>query len=134
MTPEPREAAEPPSPQPPEGPPEAAPAPAHAAKLAVPHALPSTSTPSPFPPIEDFAFLSNCHTGALVAPDGSVGWLCVPRFDSPSLFGTLLGVFLMGLIFVVQLSFGWIEITGTFEGGSADFLPGFLPATHTPAR
>ncbi len=31
-------------------------------------------TTSPFPPIADYAFLSNCHTGALVAPDGSV-WL-----------------------------------------------------------
>ncbi len=39
---------------------------------------------SPFPPIADDAFLSNCHTGALVAPDGSVDWLCVPSFDSPS--------------------------------------------------
>ena len=45
---------------------------------------------SPFTPIADFAFLSNCHTGALLAPDGSVDWLCVPRFDSPSIFGSLL--------------------------------------------
>src|SRR5215208_2609841 len=50
----------------------------------------SAAAPSPFPPIADYAFLSNCHTGALIAPDGAVGWLCVPRFDSASVFGSLL--------------------------------------------
>jgi GH15 family glucan-1,4-alpha-glucosidase len=50
----------------------------------------SAAMPSPFPPIEDYAFLSDCHTGALVGADGGVGWLCVPRFDSPSVFATLL--------------------------------------------
>jgi GH15 family glucan-1,4-alpha-glucosidase len=50
----------------------------------------SAAMPSPFPPIAEYAFLSNCHTGALVAPDGAVDWLCVPAFDSPSIFGSLL--------------------------------------------
>ena len=50
----------------------------------------SAAAPSPFPPIAEYAFLSNCHTGALIAADGAVDWLCVPRFDSPSIFGSLL--------------------------------------------
>jgi GH15 family glucan-1,4-alpha-glucosidase len=47
------------------------------------------AAPSPFPPIADYAFLSNCHTGALIATDGSTDWLCVPSFDSPSVFASL---------------------------------------------
>jgi alpha,alpha-trehalase len=45
---------------------------------------------SPFPPIGDYAFLSDCETTALIAPSGNVEWLCLPRMDSPSVFGSIL--------------------------------------------
>ena len=45
---------------------------------------------SPFPLIGDYAFLSDCQTTALVAPNGNVEWLCLPRMDSPSVFGAIL--------------------------------------------
>jgi GH15 family glucan-1,4-alpha-glucosidase len=43
-----------------------------------------------FPPIASYGFLSDCHTCALISYDGSAEWLCAPRFDSPSVFGSLL--------------------------------------------
>jgi GH15 family glucan-1,4-alpha-glucosidase len=46
--------------------------------------------PNRFPPIGSYGFLSDCHTSALVSYDGSVEWLCLPRFDSPSAFAALL--------------------------------------------
>jgi GH15 family glucan-1,4-alpha-glucosidase len=45
---------------------------------------------SAFPPIADYAFLSDCETVALVAPSGNVEWMCLPRVDSASVFGAML--------------------------------------------
>jgi GH15 family glucan-1,4-alpha-glucosidase len=61
------------------------------------HPLPGGS---PFPPIADYGFLSDCEVSALVAPSGNVEWMCLPRMDGPSVFGAMLdrgaGAFRLG--------------------------------------
>ena len=45
---------------------------------------------SSYPPIDDYAFLSDCETICLIARNGAVEWMCLPRPDSPSVFGAML--------------------------------------------
>jgi alpha,alpha-trehalase len=75
--------------------------------------------PGGFPPIGEYGFLSDCHTGALVAPDGAIEWLCIPRFDSPSVFGAILdrgaGRFRIGPREVVPVARRYLPGTNILE-------------------
>jgi alpha,alpha-trehalase len=115
----------------------------------------SAAAPSPFTPIADYAFLSDCHTGALLAPDGTVDWLCPPRFDAPSVFGSLLdrqaGGFRLGpfgvnvpaarryepgtnvLVTTWHDQGGWVEVRDALTIGPRQGEDTITPHTRPPA-
>ena len=86
---------------------------------------PATLDAPSFPRIADHAMLSDCHTTALVAPDGTIEWLCVPRFDSPSIFGALLdrsaGRFRLGPRMTVPVARRYVPGTNVLEGEEGTF-------------
>jgi alpha,alpha-trehalase len=115
----------------------------------------SAAAPSPFPAIDSYAFISNCHTGALVAPDGAIDWLCVPAFDSQSVFGSILdreaGFFRFGpfnishptarahepgtnvLVTTWKTPAGWIVVRDALTMGPGDRDDLVTPHTRPPA-
>src|SRR5260370_8110700 len=100
-----------------------------------------------YPDISDHGLIGDVQTAALVAKDGTVDWFCCPRFDSPSVFASLLDADKGGYMRVAPASENYVSrqlyfpdtamlITRflTEDGGAqdTDFLP--LPCNHTTDR
>src|SRR5271156_2003114 len=93
-------------------------------------------------PIEQYALIGDCHTAALVGSDGSIDWLCFPRFDSGACFAALLGapehgrwrIGPSGKITAVRRKYreGTLILESEFEPAEGRVrFPDFMPASLT---
>ena len=102
------------------------------------------SFPDRYPPISDYAIIGDCRTCALVSRDGSIDWLCLPRFDSGSVFGRILywergGYFMIAPDEPYESSRRYLEGTNVLEttfrtGGGEVTLSDFMPALSEASK
>ena len=96
-------------------------------------------------PIGEYGIIGNMHTAALVGRNGSVDWLCLPRFDSPSVFGRILddergGYFRIAPVVedVASKQFYWpdtnVLITRFYSNDGAGEVTDFMPVGSTLAQ
>lgn len=98
-----------------------------------------------YPPREDHGIIGNLVTAALVAMDGSIDWLCLPRFDSPSVFGALLDHRKGGRFRIAPLGSSFtrrqyyrpdtnVLVTHFASAGGAAEITDFMPVTDPKER
>ena len=68
--------------------------------------------------IEDYALLSDCQSAALVGKDGSIDWLCLPRFDSAACFAALLGTPENGRWQIAPVAAERVEVRRRYRDGT----------------
>jgi GH15 family glucan-1,4-alpha-glucosidase len=76
-------------------------------------------------PIEDYALIGDRHTAALVGKDGSVDWLCLPRFDSAACFAALLGEPGHGRWLIGPADPEGVEVSRAYAGASLHLVTTF---------
>jgi len=107
----------------------------------VPSAGPEKLT---YPSIGDYAIIGDCRAAALVCRDGSIDWMCLPHFDSPSVFGALLdsahgGRFIIHPTTPAEITRQYIENTNvletTFKSESGTFrVTDFFTVANEPDK
>ena len=81
--------------------------------------------------IEDYALIGDMQSAALVGRDGSVDWMCLPRFDSPACFASLLGDESHGLWRIAPA--GQAEVSRRYQGETLILETTWRTAPSTPS-
>ncbi|HET9718628.1 MAG TPA: glycoside hydrolase family 15 protein [Solirubrobacteraceae bacterium] len=89
------------------------------------------SDSNPYPRIEDYGLIGDCRTAALVSAAGSIDWLCLPRFDSGSVFARLLDVEQGGFCSLTPIDMRGSESSRTYERDTLVLHTTFDVATGT---